>query len=239
MYAFEEFPKIPRLKREVVITEKVDGTNAQVALVELNDLAALGNAQLDPFCLRIYPGVENGANAFALYAGSRTRWLDTSSKGDNFGFAKWALDHSDELYALGPGRHYGEWYGLGIQRDYGLKEKRFALFNVGRWTAETKPACCDVVPIILRGEDASPVAALSILKSNGSFIAPGFANPEGIIVYHSASRQMYKMTIKEDGGKWREPKNYGTAEHPCSVPPPSSPDYSPSPLTHSDSGTPL
>lgn len=201
--AFEEFPKIPRLKREVVITEKVDGTNAQIHLVELSSPELLNAATVDPFCLRIYPGVENGASAFALYAGSRTRWLDTSSKGDNFSFAKWVLENSDELYKLGPGRHYGEWYGLGIQRNYGLKEKRFALFNVGRWTAETKPACCDVVPILLRGEDASVDVAMADLKELGSSIAPGFMNPEGVVVFHSASRQMYKVTFKDDGGKWR------------------------------------
>lgn len=205
--AFEEFPKIPRLKREVVITEKIDGTNAQIHLVELNSPELLNAATVDPFCLRIYPGIENGASAFALYAGSRTRWLDTSSKGDNFSFAKWVLENSDELYKLGPGRHYGEWYGLGIQRNYGLKEKRFALFNVARWNPENpnKPACCDVVPLLSRGENVSVDIALGTLKEHGSFIAPGFMNPEGIVVFHSASRQLYKMTFKEDGGKWRGP----------------------------------
>jgi hypothetical protein len=203
MYAFEEFPKIPRLKREVVITEKIDGTNAQIALVELNGEHTLDAAQVDPFCLRIFPGVENGASALALYAGSRTRWLDASSKGDNFGFAKWALAHAEELRALGPGRHFGEWYGSGIQRGYGLTEKRFALFNCGRWTAETKPACVDVVPIIMRGEHADPDLALCKLQVDGSFAVPGFMNPEGVVVFHSASRQLYKLTIKEDSGKWK------------------------------------
>jgi hypothetical protein len=139
----------------------------------------------------------------ALYAGSRTRWLDTSSKGDNFGFAKWVLERADELRALGPGRHFGEWYGQGIQRGYGLQEKRFALFNCGRWTAETVPSCCQVVPIVLRGEDVSPDVAMEILRSEGSRIAPGFKNPEGVVVFHSASRQLYKLTFKDDGGKWR------------------------------------
>jgi hypothetical protein len=203
VYPFEEFPKIPRLKREVVITEKVDGTNAQVAwyVPEVED--SLENAKSDPYCLGVFPGPSDGDSAMALYAGSRTRWLDASSKGDNFGFAKWVLANVEELRKLGPGRHFGEWYGLGIQRNYGLQEKRFALFNVGRWTAETKPACCDVVPILSRGEDVSVDIAMGYLREHGSFIAPGFMNPEGVVVFHSASRQMYKLTFKDDGGKWR------------------------------------
>lgn len=202
-YQFEEFPKIPRLKREVVITEKIDGTNAQISFVELNEEGALDAAQLDPFCLKIFPGVENGASAMALYAGSRTRWLDVSSKGDNFGFAKWVLEHADELRALGPGRHFGEWYGQGIQRNYGLQEKRFALFNVGRWDALNKPACCDVVPILARGENVNPDVAMADLLYKGSVLVDGFKNPEGVVVFHSASRQLYKLTFKDDSGKWK------------------------------------
>jgi hypothetical protein len=204
MYAFEEFPKIPRLKREVVITEKVDGTNAQIAWVMPEAEDALEDAHKDPFCLGVFPGPNDGDSAMALYAGSRTHWLDTSSKGDNFGFAKWVLERSDELRALGPGRHFGEWYGQGIQRNYGLQEKRFALFNVGRWTAETVPSCVGIVPILARGENVNPDEAMEKLKAGGSVIAPGFMNPEGVVVFHSASRQMYKLTFKDDGGKWRE-----------------------------------
>lgn len=204
-YPFEEFPKIARLKREVVITEKVDGTNAQIAWYVPEAEDSLENAKSDPFCLGVFPGVNDGDSAMALYAGSRTRWLDTSSKGDNFGFAKWVFEHADELRALGPGRHYGEWYGQGIQRNYGLAEKRFALFNVGRWSAESKPACVGVVPIIARGEGVDPDAAMRQLEAGGSHVAPGFMKPEGVVVFHSASRQLYKLTFKDDGGKWRQP----------------------------------
>ncbi|MES2133853.1 MAG: RNA ligase family protein [Bacteroidota bacterium] len=31
---FLEFPKMPRLSREVIITEKIDGTNAQLLITE-------------------------------------------------------------------------------------------------------------------------------------------------------------------------------------------------------------
>jgi hypothetical protein len=209
MYPFEEFPKIARLKREVVITEKIDGTNAQVAWYVPEAEDSLENAKSDPYCLGVFPGASDGDSAMALYAGSRTRWLDASSKGDNFGFAKWVLANVEELRKLGPGRHFGEWYGLGIQRNYGLTEKRFALFNVARWGAHNPntPACVDVVPIIQRGENANPVTALHDLQFNGSKMVPGFMKPEGVVVFHSASRQLYKLTLDGDGGKWREKAN--------------------------------
>jgi hypothetical protein len=207
MYPFEEFPKIARLKREVVITEKVDGTNAQVAWVPILSEQNLADVKADLNALAIIAGPNDGDPPMALYAGSRTRWLDASSKGDNFGFAKWAIQHADELAALGPGRHYGEWYGLGIQRNYGLQEKRFALFNVARWGAHNPntPKCVDVVPILGRGEHVDPAAILTALAEHGSQMVKGFMKPEGIIVFHSASRQLYKLTLDGDGGKWREP----------------------------------
>lgn len=206
MYAFEEFPKIARLKREVVITEKVDGTNAQIAFVELNTEELLADAKADPFCLNIFAGIGEGSSAMAMYAGSRSRWLGSTSVGDNFGFAKWVFEHGSELLTLGPGRHFGEWYGIGIQRGYDLPDKRFALFNVARWNPENpnRPACCGVVPILARGEDVDDDQVMRDLDAGGSVIAPGFKSPEGIVVYHSASRQLYKRTFRDDGGKWKD-----------------------------------
>jgi hypothetical protein len=78
---------------------------------------------------------------------SRSRWITPDD--DNFGFAAWVEANRDELLTLGPGRHFGEWWGSGIQRGYGLPkgEKRFSLFNVSRW-GESRPACCHVVPVL-------------------------------------------------------------------------------------------
>jgi len=132
------------------------------------------------------------------------------------------IEHADELQALGPGRHFGEWYGLDIQRNYGLPMKRFALFNVARWQTRRQdvnsrealpdtelpegnyaPACCDVVPLLQRGENIDPDQAMEALSISGSRMVPGFMKPEGIVVWHSSARQLYKMTFKEDGGKWK------------------------------------
>ena len=161
---FVPFPKIPRLKRGCVITEKIDGTNA---------------------CVRIVGD--------RVISQSRSRILSVAD--DNFGFARWVEDHKAELLSLGEGCHFGEWWGAGIQRRYGLTEKRFSLFNVGRWNAETPPPpCCSMVPILYQGDfDTGAIdRAIEMLRKEGSKAAPGFMKPEGIIVYHVASRCYFK-----------------------------------------------
>jgi hypothetical protein len=209
---FVQFPKIPRLKKEVVITEKVDGTSAQIAIIELGNEVAYNMAAADPYVLRVYPSERTGDNPWALKAGSRNRWLKIGA--DNFNFAGWVLEHSDELKSLGLGRHYGEWYGKGIQRDYGLWDKKFALFNVARWNDENpnRPACCQVVPILARGENVDTDVVMEKLFREGSVLAPGYGRPEGIVVFHSASRQLYKRTFDQDGGKWAPSNVLGLAE---------------------------
>lgn len=172
---FRPFPKIGRLRRDMIITEKIDGTNASVYVPE---------------------------NDGPLMAGSRNRWI-TPEK-DNFGFAAWVRDNEEHLRLLGPGLHFGEWWGLGIQRGYGQDRKRFSLFNVDRWYDE-RPECCDVVPVLARhGELDSRVIAEAMegLSTNGSAAAPGFMRPEGVVVFHPQSRQSFKWTFeKDDAGK--------------------------------------
>lgn len=167
---FVEFPKMARLSREVIITEKIDGTNAQIAISEDGQ----------------------------IFAGNRTRWI--TPKNDNHGFAAWVESNRDELLALGPGRHFGEWYGAGIQRNYGLDEKRFALFNVERWK-DSRPDCCGVVPVLLRAmfTEVDIDAVMENLRRDGSAIAPGFMNPEGIVIYHVAAGISFKKTLGKDG----------------------------------------
>jgi hypothetical protein len=182
---FLDFPKMARLSREIIITEKIDGTNAQIAIEELDGHPAEG---------AIYQG-----DGLALFVGSRTRWI--TPEDDNFGFAKWAQEHAEELLAMGPGRHFGEWWGAGIQRKYGLDSKRFSLFNVSRWGDDAgRPACCQVVPTLYRGEFTSEAAesAIAELRANGSRAAPGFMKPEGIILYHVAAGIGFKKTLEKD-----------------------------------------
>ena len=196
---FEPFPKIPRLRRDCTITEKIDGTNAQVYV---ETVAPEVFAADHPSDLIERGWIYSPKGGVRMVAGSRSRWLDTSKTGDNFGFAKWVAAHADELAALGPGRHFGEWYGAGIQRGYGLVEKRFALFNTDKWGGTAaRPACCDVVPVLYQGLfcDKAVEDALLELRHCGSRAAPhGFGDPEGIVVFMHASHTLHKVTLEKD-----------------------------------------
>lgn len=190
---FQEFPKMARFSRECIITEKIDGTNAQILITDDGD----------------------------LFVGSRTRWI--TPQNDNNGFAAWVEAHKEEVLKLGPGRHFGEWWGSGIQRGYGLAkgEKRLSLFNVSRWclhghepqqipTADPRiikmqdvlPECIGLVPVLRRVNfdrisDASE-SALHELKERGSIAAPGFMKPEGIVIFHVAANYGFKKTLEKD-----------------------------------------
>lgn len=195
MTEFRPFPKMARLSREVIVTEKIDGTNG---------------------CIHVG---EDGE----FLVGSRTRWI--TPEDDNHGFARWAYEHEQELRELGTGRHFGEWWGSGIQRGYGLAkgEKRFSLFNVQRWclygqppahipTADPRvvkgqdvlPPCVGLVPVLFRGLfDLTVVEqCLMSLRDGGSAASPGFMDPEGVVVFHVAGNVGFKKTIKKD----EEPK---------------------------------
>lgn len=169
MVEFEPFQKIARLYRDVVITEKLDGTNAQVVVTEEGE----------------------------VHAASRSRMI--TPEDDNYGFARWVAEHADSLRDLGPGRHFGEWWGSGIQRNYSQPRKRFSLFNTARWGVE-RPACCDVVPVLYQGVFTIGCVpnAIRQLRENGSAAAPGFMKPEGVIIWHEAARQLFKVTLEKD-----------------------------------------
>jgi hypothetical protein len=193
---FEEFPKISRLSRPIVITEKIDGSNGQLLIQSYEEF----EADFDPSTPQLEPHIFT--NRSIMRVGSRKRWLDATKQGDHFGFYKWAEANMHELIEkLGPGRHYGEWWGQGIQRNYGINDKRFSLFNTHRWNDETKPECCHVVPILLTAEvfDTPAInAALTLLGSTGSRAAPGFMNPEGVVIYHPHGNMLMKKTFKGD-----------------------------------------
>ena len=191
MVEFIKFPKMPRLRRECIITEKIDGTNASIRITEDGQ----------------------------FLTGSRSRWI--TPQDDNYGFAKWAESHRPELMLLGVGTHFGEWWGSGCQRGYGLKngEKRWSLFNVARWCLadqepqripysnpriekyqERLPACCNLVPVLFRGlfDTARVDEAVEELRSNGSKASPGFLKPEGVVCYHVAGNFGFKTTLEKD-----------------------------------------
>lgn len=175
MTEFVKYPKTPRLFRDVVITEKIDGTNAAIGITEAGD----------------------------FWTQSRNRII--TPKDDNAGFARWAWYWSDVLAnLLGPGVHFGEWWGSGIQRGYGLVngERRFSLFNVSRWEGADLSAVpwLGVVPVLYQGvfSDYYVERTLDELALDGSRAKPGFMDPEGVCVFHTASRQVYKVLLEND-----------------------------------------
>lgn len=129
--------------------------------------------------------------------GCRTRWI--TPEDDNYGFAAWGMEHAAELMKLGPGWHYGEWYGHRINRGYDLMERRFALFWAPRGEL---PACCDIVPTLYYGLNEGEWIRYSVeyLRRHGSVAVPGYMNPEGIIIEHD-SGAMFKLTLDGDRGK--------------------------------------
>lgn len=186
---FQEFEKISRLNREVIVTEKIDGTNGQV------HIRPAEGSKLE---LGYDTQVEVAGVPHYLRAGSRSRWVLHLGTDDNNGFGRWVHAHAHELAGLGAGAHFGEWWGQGIQRKYGLAEKRWSLFNVSRW-GETRPACCHVVPVLNVGIGFGPIeSSLQLLRTEGSKAAPGFMKPEGIVAYHTHSRSLFKVTLERD-----------------------------------------
>lgn len=165
---FKAWPKITRVenRRPPVFTEKIDGTNACIVIGENGEFACQ----------------------------SRSRFITPES--DNFGFAKWAYANKDELMKMGEGYHYGEWWGLGIQRGYNQTHKRFSLFNTRRWGEHNPntPECVSVVPLIRAG---SIEEAKQLLIDNGSFAAPGFLNVEGLIMYEPDTDTCFKIIINK------------------------------------------
>lgn len=269
MSEFTPFPKIPRLNRDIVISEKLDGTNASIVIATAQDAPWDGSVG-SPTC-----GLPIAAVAvvgeYGVWAGARNNYRQPG-KQDNYGWAGWVQANAGALVALlGPGRHFGEFWGAGIQRRYGLTAKRFSLFNIAKYgevTAYLDPRCLPVadfppdakvrmfasadgiahqqhkgqkvcacqdarpalraevggvliepVPVLYRGpwhvpdNYYSPVFSLSSefagghfaplwvrnrLEIVGSVAVPGWMKPEGIVVFHEASGQLFKATLEGD-----------------------------------------
>lgn len=187
---FKGWPKTPRLTNETFsITEKLDGTNAQIYIHE------------------------DGT----IQAGSRTQWL--SEEKDNYGFYKWVQERRGSLITnLAPGRYYGEFIGAGIQRKYNLSpDKRLYLFHLreNMLLCEPKSVClstlCDasVYFIPMLAEDIPfNILLETILDTHMSLLKNGssvnnYKYPEGMII-KSSSGQRWKFFVYEKAPK--EPK---------------------------------
>jgi hypothetical protein len=184
---FKAWPKIPRVEnRKEFYTEKIDGTNSCIIILECAEY----QKYVQPPIGRVY----HEGKTYSIWTQSRNRLITPND--DNYGFSKWVYNNLINLLDLGEGYHYGEWWGNGIQRGYGLNHKRFSLFNTKRWGEHNPntPECCNVVPTI----HANSVEEAKLqLITKGSIAVPGYMNPEGVIVYEYNTDSYWKAIINK------------------------------------------
>lgn len=176
---FVKFPKIPRFEKlSIIVTEKIDGTNAQIVVPE------------DP--------------SHPILVGSRNRWITPGKGTDNFGFAAWAYERERELRLLGTGTHYGEWYGQGIGRGYGMDHREWLLFNIHRPLPEGLCPGIGIVPLLyhrqadmFNGMWGELPNVIRGLRQNGSRAVPGYMNPEGVVI--SINGDLAKLVFSKTG----------------------------------------
>jgi hypothetical protein len=200
---FEPWPKTPRLYRNVTITEKIDGTNAAVIVKEFpygthvdgvpaNAKLVLGPGKMD----------NDGLPAFEYLVAAQSRRRIITPGNDNHGFAGWVWENAEYLArTLEEGHHYGEWWGVGIQRGYNMSKRVFSLFNLRRWGhIEFDNDQLRTVPIVFSGpfSDVAVENALARLEYDGSLAAPGYDRPEGVCVFHEDSNQVFKVALTND-----------------------------------------
>lgn len=186
---FTRYPKIPRYENETwTISEKIDGSNGVIYIPEVREDDIIDRDE--------------------ILAGSRTQWLgDRDRKGrelDNHGFWAWVKTNWVELVKLGPGMHHGEWYGEKINRNYGLKQKKFMLFNNKRYRKADfdLPNCVELETVVADNVEfkdlQSRIELLSdMLESTGSFHVQGFKPAEGFILRSSLRNTLYKVILNK------------------------------------------
>lgn len=168
-----EFRKWPKTKRyeniECFITEKVDGTNALIAIDEEGNIKA----------------------------GSRNRWLTADH--DNMGFHAWVMENKEELLKLGKGYYYGEWIGKGINRNYGLEDRCLLLFERPTNADKLDPELSIYdVPLmgVCSLECLDDLLTHTKTKMGGFSNINGFPNPEGLMVNIPALGKRIKYIFK-------------------------------------------
>lgn len=216
---FTPWQKTSRFFREVTVTEKIDGTNSAIRFEpldekEFGDLVKFDGrsyrepwpgAQLDK-AIGLVPYVDE-----RVVMGAQSRKRLITPEDDNFGFADWVSTNATTLFEdLGYGIHYGEWWGHGIQRGYGMPKglRTFSLFNTRKWgEAVFNTPGLSVVPVLYQSvfDEWSIQKTAERLHQQGSVAAPGFKPAEGVVIYFHQANIVMKYTPYEnnDGHKER------------------------------------
>lgn len=176
-----EFIKWPKIKRFpagmfCVVTEKIDGTNACIAIDEDGKLS---------------------------HVQSRSRVL--SVENDNHGLCKWATENKEEVELLGPGYHFGEWAGPKINRNrHQLTENKFYLFPTNKWLPRILsgddsdywpfPAGVQTVPLLYSGtySDGLMLELMDKLKNSREY------DPEGLVLFFPEMGGSLKFKFDDD-----------------------------------------
>lgn len=194
---FREWPKIARLNREMIVSEKIDGTNACVIVQPAP--YGVGADEVHE------KGIVVNVNDDLWIVGAQSRKRVIAPGDDSFGFGAWVRANAEALAeALGEGYHFGEWYGSGIQRGYGLEkgDKRFMLFNVRRWQDHVGPWVenMEVATTLYEGPFSTSIVngIVNELRDTGSRHVPGFMRPEGVVAYHVQGNTSFKVTVEKD-----------------------------------------
>ena len=192
------WPRPAEFNAPFLISEKIDGTHVALAVTEIDAATAVPKGAVS---------VTVSGKRWMLRAASRLRWL--TDERDNFGFRAWAREHAAALVGLGPGLHRGEWYGQGIQRAYGLGERRWALFDAERWTKlpEGLPEAVEVVPVLARVPGPHLIeavdTALRTLQGAGSLAVFG-QQAEGLVIASAhAPSVRFTVPLGRTGGSAR------------------------------------
>lgn len=165
------FPKIARLNRDCVVTEKVDGTNAAI-------LIQSGR-------LRVYSKSEEltgSIDSYGFYA-----WVMERKRA--------ILDTFED------GLLRGEFAGPGINRNrHQLTSKTFYCFAAEPRVREGVTGLPDgfnVVPVLYEGpfDTAAINREVDRLRINGSLVG---GTPEGVVVFHLAGSVGFKVTCLND-----------------------------------------
>ncbi len=224
---YSSFPSIERLENiYCIISEKVDGTNG---LIEIHNP---GSGCSSEQCTAFPCGVKDCSEEPVIKFGSRNRYITFND--DNAGFANFfrhyearfkdvaadivlkelkvsgeTLTECQEQYPL---RIYGEWFGSGIQRGYGLKDKFFMPFSTFYAEKLIEYQVPNIVKpnIMYTGKFSQEIANTCMQTlTNGSLVIPEFKRPEGIVIHFPKYNFRLKQTF--EGSKWEQ--NIPKAEH--------------------------
>ena len=220
MSNYASFPSIERLENiYCVISEKVDGTNGLI------EVAKVGKIGVDIETNSAFPSFTYNTETQVRF-GSRNRYITFNN--DNAGFANFFRHYETKLKDIAkdiivaanseasqtnekptegyPFRIYGEWFGRGIQRDYGLKDKFFMPFSYFYAEKLIEYQVPNIITpnVMYTGKFSMEVVntCMQQLKLNGSGLVKDYKQPEGIVIFFPK----YNFRLKEtfDGAKWKD-----------------------------------